>query len=73
MTVEPIGVSRLALFRVQRRERSLRWLTFSFGGESTLSLEDRFFDRGPRGIRGFLFVCFAWFAVTVRRESAGDF
>ena len=24
-----------------------------FGGESVLSLEDGFFDRGPRGIRGF--------------------
>src|SRR5436309_2126049 len=36
----------------------------SFGGERTLSLEDRFTDRGPRGIRGFLFVYLAWFAVT---------
>src|SRR5947207_12222551 len=25
---------------------------FSFGGESTLSLKDGFFERGPRGIRG---------------------
>src|SRR5439155_755330 len=40
------------------------WLHSAFGGESTLSLEDRFFDRGPHRIRGFVFVYLACFAVT---------